>query len=193
MSQNSRYAWGDRMPQLDGVRIRLRALEDRDVESLYAIFSDQAVIQYWSSPAMTDLIDAHSLLASIRKGFIERELFEWGIATRDTDEVVGTCTLYNLEETHRRADLGFALRRASWGQGFASEAIGLAIGFAFETLHLHRLEADADPDNARSILALERQGFRREGYLRERWHHLGELRDAVFLGLLRHEWVRPAR
>lgn len=193
MRQNSRYAWGDRMPQLDGARVRLRALEDRDVESLYAIFSDEAVIQYWSSPAMTDLIDAHSLLASIRKGFIERELFEWGIATRDTDEVVGTCTLYNLEETHRRADLGFALRRASWGKGFASEAIGLAIGFAFETLNLRRLEADADPDNTRSLAALERQGFRREGYLRERWHHLGELRDAVFLGLLRHEWVRPAR
>jgi RimJ/RimL family protein N-acetyltransferase len=42
----------------------------------------------------------------------------------------------------------------------------------------------------RSLRALERIGFRREGVLRG-WHvHRGERRDVVILGLLREEWER---
>jgi RimJ/RimL family protein N-acetyltransferase len=70
----------------------------------------------------------------------------------------------------------------------ATEAVQLLLDFAFGTLGLHRIEADADPRNERSLRLLERQGFRREGYLRERWHHNGEIQDAIFLGLIRSEW-----
>jgi RimJ/RimL family protein N-acetyltransferase len=74
------------------------------------------------------------------------------------------------------------------GNGFAGEAFDLLIRFAFESLDLHPLEADVDPENERSLRLLVRQGFRREGYLRERWHHLSRVHDAVFLGLIRTEW-----
>jgi ribosomal-protein-alanine N-acetyltransferase len=61
--------------------------------------------------------------------------------------------------------------------------------YAFEVLDLHRIEADVDPRNAASIKTLERLGFQREGYLRERWQINGQIQDAFFYGLLRHEWV----
>ena len=87
-------------------------------------------------------------------------------------------------------EVGFALGRSAWGHGLATGALEVLINFAFDALDLHRLEADVDPENESSLRVLERQGFRREGYLRERWHHLGEIRDTVFLGLLRREWSR---
>jgi RimJ/RimL family protein N-acetyltransferase len=59
---------------------------------------------------------------------------------------------------------------------------------AFETLDLHRLEADVDPENTASLRVLERNGFRREGHLRERYTQDGRWHDAVLLGLLRREW-----
>ena len=187
------FDWTDTLPRLDGERIVLRQLTDADVPALFAIFGDDEVVRYWSSPAMENLAAAEALLEDIRRGLRDRELFQWGIALRDSDEVIGTCTLYQLDMMHRRAELGFALRRQSWGGGFAAEAVTLVLTFAFEMLGLHRIEADADPDNARSIGMLERLGFRREGYLRERWHHLGEIRDSVFLGLLRSEFVAAPR
>ncbi|HEX2165116.1 MAG TPA: GNAT family protein, partial [Thermoanaerobaculia bacterium] len=60
--------------------------------------------------------------------------------------------------------------------------------FAFGPLALHRLEADVDPRNERSLKALERLGFRREGLLRERYFVAGEIQDSVMLGLLAREW-----
>ena len=63
------------------------------------------------------------------------------------------------------------------------------IAHAFDTLGLHRLEADTDPRNERCLKLLTRLGFREEGRLRERWHVGGEVQDSVLLGLLREEWV----
>jgi RimJ/RimL family protein N-acetyltransferase len=176
------------LPTLDTERLRLRPMSARDVPALYAIFGDPEVCRYWSRPAMPDESDAAALLAHIQRGFAERSLFQWGIALRDGDGVIGTCTLHALEVQHRRAEIGFALGRAHWGRGYIAEALPRLVSYAFSELALHRLEADADPRNAGSIRALERLGFQREGYLRERYHLLGELQDAVVFGLLRREW-----
>jgi ribosomal-protein-alanine N-acetyltransferase len=62
------------------------------------------------------------------------------------------------------------------------------LAFAFEELGLHRIEADVDPRNTASLQSVERLGFQREGYLRERWQVNGEIQDTVFFGLLRGEW-----
>ena len=180
----------DRLPTLTTDRLRLRWLTPDDVPALYAIFGDPQVCRYWSRPALRDLTAAAALLREVQECFAERSLFQWGIAERATDAVVGTCTLAALSPEHRRAELGFALARSAWGRGYLAEALPALLAFAFETLALHRVEADVDPRNARSIRVLEREGFQREGYMRERYHLGGEVQDAVMYALLRHEWAR---
>ena len=69
-----------------------------------------------------------------------------------------------------------------------NEALHALLDYAFEELALHRIEADVDPRNTPSIRTVERLGFQREGYLRERWKVNGEIQDTVFFGLLRPEW-----
>lgn len=184
------FEWGSELPRLSARRVDLRWLTPEDAPAILSIFGDPEVMRYWSSPPLQDLAAAKELIDEIHDHFRSRRLFQWGICLRETNEVIGTCTLLEVSMAHRRAEVGFALRRSDWGRGLATETVETLIAFSFETLNLHRLEADADPDNQRSLAVLERQGFRREGYLRERWHHLGELRDTVFLGLLRREWSR---
>jgi RimJ/RimL family protein N-acetyltransferase len=178
----------EHLPTLDAPRVRLRWLTFDDVPALFDLFSDPEVTRYWSRPEWTDLGSARALVEEIHACFARRELFQWGIVLREDDRVIGTCTLGHLDATHRRAELGYALARAAWGKGFAREAIHRVIAFAFDELGLHRIEADVDPRNARSIASLEGAGFRREGYLRERWHVNGEICDGLMYGLLRHEW-----
>lgn len=174
----------DRLPTITAARVTLRWLTDGDVPALYETFSDPEAMRYWSSPPLSGLDAAASLLAEIRSHFAAGTLYQWGIALRDSDQVIGTCTLAAVSVPHRRAELGFALSRSQWGRGYASEAIAAIIQFAFTALELHRLEADADPRNGRSIKCLEEAGFVREGYARERYHLNGEIQDAVLYGLL---------
>jgi [ribosomal protein S5]-alanine N-acetyltransferase len=182
------FAWGDQLPRLQGRNVELRSLTAQDAQAVLEVFGDPEVMRYWSTPPLPDLAAATAHIAEIRAGFSDRRFFQWGICARDTRHLIGTCTLFNLELAHRRAEIGFAIRRSMWGRGLATDSLATVIAFAFGPLDLHRLEADADPGNERSLRVLERQGFRREGYLRERWQHLGAVQDGVFLGLLRREW-----
>jgi [ribosomal protein S5]-alanine N-acetyltransferase len=185
------FEWGDRLPVLPGDRIDLRPLTPADAPAIFAIFGHPEVIRYWSAPPMPDVGAARTLIDEIDELFRTRRLFQWGIASRETREIIGTSTLFHLEARHRRAEIGFALGRSAWGKGFATDAISTLIDFALDRLGLERLEADVDPRNDRSIRALERQGFRREGHLRERWRVGDEIQDTMFLGLLKREWKNP--
>lgn len=178
---------GAHLPTIDIPRLRLRWLTAHDIPALYAIFSDPEVMAYWSSPPLEDSKAAEKLLEEIHAHFQSKTLFQWGIAKREDDQIIGTCTLHALSAEHRRAEIGYALGRAHWGHGYGHEAAEAMIGYAFDTLDLHRLEADVDPRNHSSIRCLERLGFRKEGYARERYHLYGTVHDAVLYGLLRRE------
>jgi [ribosomal protein S5]-alanine N-acetyltransferase len=179
---------GDALPTLEAPRVRLRALTDRDIDALFAIFSDEVMMRFWSTLPMKERAEAERYLASIRSGFADQTLFQWGVERRDDGEVLGTCTLFNFHRASRRAELGYCLRSPWWGKGYMGEALAALIDYAFGTLRLRRLEADVDPGNAASLRILERMGFTREGLLRERWDIGGQIGDTVFLGLLDREW-----
>lgn len=157
------FAIGDRLPTINSARLRLRWLTDADVPALFAIFGDAEVMRYWSHGPLKDTDDARGYLNEIRECFAKRELFQWGIELVGSEGIVGTCTLAQLDAQHKRAELGFALARAHWGNGYIAEALPALIQFAFDELDLNRLTADADPRNDASIRALERAGSSAKG------------------------------
>ena len=71
-------------------------------------------------------------------------MLKWGIALRSSDKLIGSVTLFHLDFTHRRAEIGYAQGRAYWGQGYMQEALKAVLNHAFEILNLHRIEADVD-------------------------------------------------
>ena len=178
----------ERLPTLEASRVILRWISEEDVDALYAIFSDPEVMRYWSTTPLTDRDAASAMLKYIHDSFERRTLLKWGVARRTDNALIGTVTLINFDFTHRRAEVGYALGRAHWGNGYIQEALHALLAYAFGELGLHRIEADVDPRNAASIRTLERLGFQREGYLRERWQVGGEILDGLFYGLLRPEW-----
>lgn len=179
----------ERLPTIEASRVILRWITEEDVEALYSIFSDHEVMRYWSTTPLEDRTAAAALLREIHDGFQHRTLLKWGVALRTSNALLGTVTLVNLDFANRRAEVGYALGRAHWGNGYINEALHALLEYAFGVLDLHRIEADVDPRNAASIKTLERLGFQREGYLRERWQVGGEIQDALFYGLLRPDWV----
>ena len=178
----------ERLPTITANRLSLRWISAADIEDLFSIFSNGEVMRYWSTPPLADIAGAKKLLAEIHEGFQHRTLLKWGVALRSNDKLVGTTTLYSLDFDNRRCELGYALGRIHWGNGYMQEALNATLGFAFGDLDMRRIEADVDPRNAASIRTLERLGFQREGFLRERWQVNGEIQDALFYGLLRPEW-----
>lgn len=180
------------MPTLNSERICLRSICDDDIDGLYTVFSNPEVMRYWSTPPLPDRKAAVQLLGQIQASIASESIMKWAIALRSTNELIGTTTLFNFQVENQRAELGYALGRAHWGKGFMHEALLALLAQAFDVMELRRLEADVDPRNTASIKTLERLGFSREGFLRERWNVNGEIQDAFFYGLLKREWKRAS-
>jgi len=178
------------LPTINTSRLSLRWIRTEDVDDFYAVYSNPEVMRYWSTLPLPDKDAASKLINEIHEGIKRDDMMKWGIALRSSDKLIGSVTLFHIDFTHRRAEIGYAQGRAYWGQGYMQEALKAVLNHAFEILNLHRIEADVDPRNAASVRTLERLGFQREGYLRERWQVNGEIQDAFYYGLLRPDWER---
>ena len=176
------------LPVITTERVVLRWISEDDIDGLYDVFSNAEVMRYWSSGPLANRDAAAAMQREIAKGNENNTMFKWGLALRESNVVIGTTTLFNLNLDNERAEIGYAMGRSYWGKGYMNEALRALVSHAFEVMKLRRLEADVDPRNAASIRTLERLGFQREGFLRERWHVCGEIQDALFYGLLRREW-----
>lgn len=86
------------------------------------------------------------------------------IVTR-TDTLAGVITISEIVRgSFQSAYLGYYALEPHAGEGYLREGLQRVIAHAFGKLKLHRLEANIQPGNARSIALAKSLGFRREGY-----------------------------
>lgn len=155
---------------------------------MFEIFADPQVTRYLSRPAWTTLEQSRKRIAQDLEAMAAGTYLRLAVVRRADRELIGECSLFNLVERARRAEVGYALARRAWGHGYLNEALRSLLEFAFSKLALNRVEADIDPRNRASARSLDRLGFTREGRLRERWIVAGEVSDSDLYGLLRKDW-----
>lgn len=173
---------------LETARLALRPLEPADADAVFAMRSDPVVQRYGSHPAWTERQAAVDYVARNIEATAAGTHAQFAIVRRADATVVGTVTLFDLDQQCRRAQVGYVLPVAQWGNGYATEAVTALLHWGFEQLALNRVEADIDPRNVASARVLERLGFTREGHLRERWIVDGEISDSLIYGLLARDW-----
>jgi [ribosomal protein S5]-alanine N-acetyltransferase len=175
-------------PILHTARLTLRPLGEGDGPALFAIFSDPAVVRYWSRSAWTDMAQAEAMLAAAAEDYAGGTGLRYGIVVSATGELVGVASLFAFNRDNRRCELGYVLGSRHWGRGYVSEALVPVLDHAFGALDMNRIEADIDPRNIASQRVLEKLAFRREGFMPERWIVHGETADTAFYGLIKRYW-----
>jgi RimJ/RimL family protein N-acetyltransferase len=131
------------------------------------------------------------------KEWIEKEteknspdLWLFGIRTLEDDKLIGLVDLSGVS-AHGDCFVGIGLgERDYWGKGYGTDAMKLALRFAFVELGLHRVSLDVFDYNSRGVKSYEKAGFRREGVEREMLLRDGKRYDVIFMGVLRDEWLK---
>ena len=172
-------------------RLTLRWLNDSDAPALFDIHSNPEVMRYWASPPWQSMTEAEQFVDRVKSSYLTGGALQLGIERNEDRVLMGSCVVFSINKESRRGEIGYSLGRPYWGKGYMNEALRAFIGYLFNTLNFNRLEADIDPRNLASAKTLERLGFQREGYLRERWIVSGEVSDTALYGLLRREFINP--
>jgi RimJ/RimL family protein N-acetyltransferase len=167
------------LPRLEAPGVVLRPLELTDSQALFAAHSDPEAHHFWSSPAHTSVEQTERYVADT---IGMRGAHVWAI-TESGGEALGRIALFVAREGV--GEIGIIMRRDAQGRGLASKALNLVTDYGFETLSLHRVFGDIDPDNNASISLFLRAGYAREALLRGNWKtHLG-VRDTVIMAKLK--------
>ncbi len=175
---------------LETSRLTLRFMDERDIDALYAVYSDPVVARYLSRPPQTERAQAEKMMVNVLAGYANGSGVNFGVVRRDDGVLMGNCMFFGFHDESRRAEIGYSMARAYWGQGYMNEALIALIDYGFGPLGLNRLEADIDPRNENSAKSLKRLGFQEEGVLKERWIVAGEVSDTAYYGLLARDWRR---
>lgn len=175
-------------PPIETSRLTIRLVSEGDLEDLLVVNGDDLVTTYLPYASWRSLSDAQAWLQRVMTLQTTGQAVQCVLWHKTAQRVIGSCLLFRHDEGSARAELGYVLGRAHWGQGLMSEALRAFIDCAFNHLSLRRLEAEIDPRNQPSTRLVRRLGFTREGLLRQRWVTLNEPRDVEIFGLLRSEW-----
>jgi RimJ/RimL family protein N-acetyltransferase len=89
--------------------------------------------------------------------------FPWVVLRRQDDELAG---MLELRIDRFRADLGYVIARAYWGNGYATEMTRAVVAWALGQPDIYRVWATCDTENSASARVLEKAGMQREGILR---------------------------
>jgi len=154
-------------PTLHTPRLHLRPFASTDADVLFALHSDAHVLRYWDAPPWTESARAERFIATCQQIAEEGNGARLAMDRRSDGVFLGWCGLTRFNPDHRSASLGYCLTEAAWGCGYATEAAGALLRWAFDNLDLNRVQAEADTRNAASARVLEKLGFVREGTLRE--------------------------
>lgn len=168
------------MATIQTSRLLLRPARGNDLDALHAILSDPGATAFWSTPPHETLEQTRQWLESMIA--IPPQQGEDFIIEHE-GQVIGKAGFYRFPE------IGFILHPATWGQGFAKEALTCVIERGFRKHRLGTIVADVDPRNSASLGLLEKLGFRRTGYREKSWCIAGEWCDSVDLALEERDWT----
>ena len=159
------------LPVLIGQRTKLRMPTAADYQQWADLrLESRAFLEPWEPRWTEDELDRSAWrqrLGRYREDMAQGAAVAFFICDRMTNQLLGGITLGNIRHgVAQTGHIGYWMGERFAGRGYMLEAVRLVADYAFNTLHLHRIEAACIPGNERSVRVLEKAGFQREGLLR---------------------------
>jgi ribosomal-protein-alanine N-acetyltransferase len=173
----------------DETRVILLPAARRDrADFIAAMRASPKLHQPWISPPVED--DAFDAVLERARG----ESFEFMLVRRRSDGAIAG--YFDISQIIRgplqSAFLGYGGVAPLAGQGYMTEGMRLLLRHAFVELRLHRLEANVQPGNERSLALVRRAGFVREGFSERYLKIGGAWRDHERWAIRSEQWQGSA-
>lgn len=170
---------------LENTNIKLRALENSDLELLYkwenstplwtlgntlSPYSKQVLRQYINESQLYDIYHNRQLRLMI--------------VQKSDEQAVGTIDMYDFDIRNQKAGIGIFVEEHYRNKHFALDSLMLIKEYAFSFLHLHQLYAHILVNNTPSIRLFEKAGYEKAGVMKDWVRRPNGYEDALLLQLI---------
>jgi [ribosomal protein S5]-alanine N-acetyltransferase len=144
------------IPTLETARLKLRAFTINDWEPYAGMYADVSFVRYLGGKLLSTE-EAWENIAIILGHWTLLGYGIWALESKATGQLIGRAGLLNLPGWPD-VEVCWALSPRFWGNGYATEAAGASIAWAFEEAGLHRLISLIHPENRASDAVALRLG-----------------------------------
>ncbi|KDM91651.1 GNAT family N-acetyltransferase [Photobacterium galatheae] len=180
-------------PELETERLTLKQLTIQDTASIFALFSNAAVIEFYDLEVFSDLSQSVNFIGLMQERFDSKSGIRWGIHLKETGDLVGTCGFNSWNSRMKSAVIGYDLLPSYWGNGLITEAVHQIVAYAFSDKlpcgEINRIQADTIPGNVASESVLLKTGFKEEGLRRQSGYWKNQFPDLKCFGLIKSDYT----
>lgn len=178
------------LPLLRTDRLVLRSFDPNDAVDVFAYAQSENVGPMAGWAPHKTLEDSRRVVDMfIREGDV------WAVVEKKSGRVIGTVGLHRRgrRSVEGARELGYVLGEKYWGQGYATEACGAVLGYAFHEMNCPVVSVAHFPFNQKSKRVIRKLGFTYEGTLRRAVTLPdGSYADELVYSLLKEEYETQA-
>lgn len=175
----------DRPEVVPGERIFLTTLRREDVPLMSRWFSDLEITAYLGQIGVTTRLEQEQ---DWYDKMLRSSDITFGIVVRESQRLIGTVGLMDIDANHGRAVLGITIGdKRVWGQGYGTEAVRLMAEYGCFFKNLYSISLSFVAFNERGHQAYRKAGFREAGRWRKAYCIGGERYDSVWMDVTRDD------
>ncbi|MGC5661834.1 GNAT family N-acetyltransferase [Micromonospora sp. WMMD723] len=174
-------------PTITGERVTLRPFVDADLACFRAAMADPEVARLTGSPPGGP--DEQQLRSWYGSRNAQTDRLDLAVVDNATGDCVGEVVLNDWDRHNASCNFRTLFVAAGRDRGLGTEATRLVVGYAFDTLGLHRVSLEVFAFNPRARRAYEKVGFVAEGVLRQVLRDTDGWVDATVMSILAPEWA----
>jgi RimJ/RimL family protein N-acetyltransferase len=182
----------EQLPCLKSEGFVLKKIEDHHFNEVFEIYNNDKVFEYCGIIPKHNKDTVKSMIGHFERDYNKRSRVKWGIfASPEPDRLLGIIEAVDFNQKVNVVTIGYFLSEAHWGKGIASEAVKILINFLFMDVNVNRIQAEVMPLNETSKKVLLKNGFIKEGTLRQATLWAGKgIVDLEIYSILKEDYVK---
>jgi len=163
-------------PVIETKHLLLREITHDDTNDMFEMRRDPRMYEYLNVKVDENTEETKTYIDKMNRGIDERKWIIWAIEHKETNKLIGTICIWNVDKDKKSGELGYGIIPDYQGKGLMKESLVNVIKYGFVEMNLKRLEAYTEEHNERSIKLLESCDFIEVSRVDEE----GDLKNQVF-------------
>jgi len=182
----------NQFPLIESNEITLKKIDERNLNDLFAIYNNKKVFEFCGILPKHNLKIVSNMIGHFERGYNKKSRVKFGVFLNNKNEtMVGIIEVMDFKKKVSMATVGYYLAEEYWGNGLATEAVSVLVKYLFETVELNRVHAEVMLENEGSKRVLLKNGFSKEGTIRQAafWPGKGVV-DLEIYGIIREDYIK---
>ncbi|MED1785465.1 GNAT family protein [Brevibacillus fortis] len=170
----------------------LKKIEEQHLDEVFEIYSNDNVFAYCGIIPKHKKETVKSMIGHFERDYLKKSRIKWGIFANDNPEhLLGIVEAFDFNQKVNMVTIGYFLSEAHWGKGIATEAVKILLPFLFMDVKINRIQAEVMPPNEISKKVLLKNGFTKEGTVRQATLWAGKgIVDLEIYGILKEDYEK---